>query len=130
MIGVIEQIVEGALSQRVDVGVDTLKRAVNEYAQSEGMRQSFRKAASDLAIEAGIIGGPVKHDEVAGSVLQDVYFLQLLAESQLRMGRMSLAYEKLRAVAHRAVDGEHSISATAVGLADLRAVLAEDMTRA
>jgi hypothetical protein len=81
--------------------VEPLEKAVNEFDQSEGMRESFRKAASDMAIEAGVIAQPVRHDEVAGSVLQDVYFLQLMAESQLTMQRLSIRYEKLRSVLQR-----------------------------
>jgi hypothetical protein len=89
---------------RVAVFVEPLEKAVNEFDQSEGMRESFRKAASDMAIEAGVIAQPVKHNEAAGSVLQDVYFLQLLAESQLTMQRLSIRYEKLRAAAIHVAD--------------------------
>jgi hypothetical protein len=89
----------GAGNARFTVWTHDIAKAVNEFDQSEGMRESFRKAASDLAIEAGVIAAPVKHDEVAGSVLQDVYFLQLLAGSQLTMQRLSIRYEKLRAAA-------------------------------
>lgn len=98
----IKQIVADAKADnnlRVAVFVDTLAMAVVHYEQSEGMRRSFRKAASDLALEAGIIGAPVKHDEVAKSCLQDIYFLQLLAESELRMRTISTGYERLRAAA-------------------------------
>jgi hypothetical protein len=83
-----------------------IREVILRHKQSEGMRQSFRKAASDLAIEAGVISAPVKHDEVAGTVLQDIYFLQLLAESQLSMQRLSVRHEKLRAAVSRVADGE------------------------
>lgn len=92
--------------------------------QSGGMRESFRKAASDLAIEAGIIATPVKHDEVAESVLQDVYFLQLLAEVQLRMQRLSVRYEKLRSAAVVVSESSHSVSEMAVAMKRLTEELA------
>jgi hypothetical protein len=77
------------------------------HKQSEGMRQSFRKAASDMAIEAGVISAPVKDGD-------DVYALQLLAESQLCMQRLSVRYEKLRAAAIGVLEAQGSITATAI----------------
>jgi hypothetical protein len=87
-----------------------------KLAQSEGMRDSFRKAASDLAIEAGVISAPVKDGD-------DVYALQLTAESQLSMQRLSVRHEKLRAAAIGVLDAQGSISDMAVALKRLEGEL-------
>jgi hypothetical protein len=99
---------------------------LQRHKQSEGMREAFRKAASDMAIEAGVISAPVKHDEVAGSVLQDVYFLQLLAESQLYMQRLSVRYEKLRAAAIPVADAMTCSPVSIAAIQNLREVLRDE----
>jgi hypothetical protein len=105
---------------KVRVEFSDLLTATESYAdlllrlnQSEGMRQSFRKAASDLAIEAGVISAPVKDGD-------DVYALQLLAESQLSMQRLSVRYEKLRAAAIGVIEAQGGITATARAIEALR----------
>jgi hypothetical protein len=96
-----------------------IREVILRHKQSEGMRQSFRKAASDLAIEAGVIAAPVKD----GGALQDIYFLQLIAESQLRMQRLSVRYEKLRAAAVGVLEAQGSVSDMAVALTRLEGEL-------
>jgi hypothetical protein len=93
-----------------------IREVILRHKQSEGMRDSFRKAASDLAIEAGVIAAPVDR----AAVLGDIYFLQLLAESQLRMQRLSVRYEKLRAAAVGVLEADGSITATARAIEVLR----------
>jgi hypothetical protein len=93
-----------------------IREVILWHKQSEGMRDAFRKAASDLAIEAGVIAAPVHR----AAVLEDVYFLQLIAESELRLRSLSLRYEKLRAAAIGVLDAQGSITATARAIEVLR----------
>lgn len=83
-----------------------LQRAVREHDNALGMLTAFRHAANSLALEAGIIVSHVPHDEAGKSVIGDIYFLQLLAESELRMRTLSTGYEKLRAAVSRVASGE------------------------
>jgi hypothetical protein len=95
-----EELDEGPLRQSEVVEI---REVILWHKQSEGMRDAFRKAASDLAIEAGVISAPVKDGD-------DVYALQLLAESQLSMQRLSVRYEKLRAAATPVTDAVGRLS--------------------
>lgn len=113
----------GLGNARFTVWTHDIAKAVNQFDQSEGMRESFRKAASDLAIEAGVITQPVKHDEAAASVLQDIYLLQLIAESQLRMQRLSICYENLRAAAVKVEDVYSEYNDQMGAMDDLREAL-------
>jgi hypothetical protein len=98
---------------RVTIDAKPLHDLCRQYVNAEGVRQSFRKAASDMAIEAGVIAAPVKGGD-------DVYVLQLLAESQLSMRRLSVRYEKLRAAAIGVLEAQGSITATARAIEVLR----------
>jgi len=89
---------------RVPIYVETLTKAIKEHDDALGMLTAFRHAANSLALEAGVIAAHVDHDEVAASVLQDIYFLQVMAESELRLRTLSTRYEKLRAAAIPALD--------------------------
>lgn len=84
---------------RVAIFVDTVAQAVREHDDTLGMLTAFHHSANSLAIEAGIIVSHVPHDEAGKSVIGDIYFLRLLAESELRMRTLSTGYEKLRAAA-------------------------------
>jgi hypothetical protein len=111
----LEKLIDG-----LTVGAGEMREVILRHKQSEGMRQSFRKAASDIAIEAGVLSAPVKHDEVAGTVLQDIYFLQLIAESELRLRSLSVRYEKLRAAAIGVLEAQGSITAASKAIEVLR----------
>ena len=89
---------------RVPVYVETLTKAIKEHDDALGMLTAFRHAANSLALEAGVIPAHVAHNETVKSVLQDVYFLQQLAEVELRFRTVSTGYERLRAAALGVVD--------------------------
>jgi hypothetical protein len=107
-----EELDEGPLRQSEVVEI---REVLLWHKQSEGMREAFRKAASDPAIEAGVIAAPVKDGD-------DIYALQLTAESQLYMQRLSLRYKKLRAAAAAVgvLEARGSITATARAIEVLR----------
>lgn len=92
---------KAANALRVPIFMETLAEGIREHDDARGMLTAFRHAANSIAIEAGVIGSHVPHDQAAKSVLQDVYFLQLIAEAELRFRTLSVRYEKLRAAAGR-----------------------------
>lgn len=90
---------EHPATYQVSLNSETLTAAVREHDDALGMLTAFRHAANSLAIEAGVIASHVEHSEVEKSILQDVYFLQLIAEAELRLKSLSVRYERLRAAA-------------------------------
>lgn len=104
-----------------------LQRAVKDHGEALAMLTAFRHAANSLAVEAGVIAQHIEHDDAAKSVLQDVYFLQLIAEAELRLKRVTTGYERLRAASAKVAQAQGSLSATRDALAELVEVLADDL---
>ena len=52
---------------------------------------AFRDAANSIAIEAGVIMEAVRHDEIAGSVTGELYYVELIREAELRLKRLKAA---------------------------------------
>lgn len=77
-----------------------LQQVIDTPDDQEGMLTAFRHAANSLALEAGVIASHKDH----GGILGDHYFLELIAESELRIKRLSIKYERLRAAAITAMD--------------------------
>ncbi len=83
------------------VSPETLRSAVHEHGDALGTLTAFHHAANSLALEAGVIGSHVAHGD---PVTQSGYFLQLIADAELRLKRVLVGYEKLRAAAIPVLD--------------------------
>ena len=71
--------------------------------EQQAMITAFRHAANSLGKATGVIISHVEHDEAAKSVTGDHYFLELLAESELR-------YKRLKAAADAVIDSRNSLT--------------------
>lgn len=88
---------------RVAVFVDAVDQAVNEHDDTLGILTAFRHAANSIGVEAGIVMNHKDHGGLSG----DHYFLELIAEAELRFRKLSTGYELLRAASTVAAE-EHS----------------------
>ena len=52
---------------------------------------ALQDAANSLAIEAGVINQAVSSDEIAGSVTGELYYVELIRESELRLKALKAA---------------------------------------
>jgi hypothetical protein len=66
-----------------------------QAVEQQAMITAFRHAANSLGKTTGVIVSHVEHDEAAKSVTGDHYFLELLAESELRYNRLKAAAESV-----------------------------------
>lgn len=83
---------------------ESVGTAIEAHDGLLGMLTAFRHAANGIGVEAGVIGARVSHVVAQTSVCRDAYFLELIAEAELRFKRLSIRYEKLRAAAIPVVD--------------------------
>jgi hypothetical protein len=81
------------------IRVVTVEKMLADYDDRGAMLTAFRHAANSIGVEAGITKDHVGHGEIAESVCGDVYYLELISEAEERFKRLSVKYEKLRAVA-------------------------------
>lgn len=69
-----------------------------------GMLTAFRHAANSIGVEAGVVASHVHPSEIEASVIGDTYYLELISEAELRLKKLSVRYERLRAAAVPALD--------------------------
>ncbi len=65
---------------------------------------AYRDAVNELGVEAGVIACHISTSQAARSVAGDGLYLEVIREAQLRIKRLSVGYERLRAAAAPAVD--------------------------
>jgi hypothetical protein len=107
---------------------DLIALTLNQRDDARGWVTAFRHAANSLALEAGIIPAHIDHDEAAKSVCGDHLYLELIAEAELRLKRLSTGYERLRAAAFKITEAQDSLSATRDAMAELLEVLENDLS--
>jgi hypothetical protein len=66
---------------------------LRQILEQQAMLTAFRHAGNSIGIATGTIISHVAHDEAAKSVTGDHYFLELIAESELRYKRLKAAAE-------------------------------------
>ncbi len=60
---------------------------------------AYRDAVNDLGVEAGVIACHISTSQAARSVAGDGLYLEVIREATLRIKRLSVGYERLRAAA-------------------------------
>ncbi len=87
----------GAGEQDYDLPASTaVGEAIEAFEKVYNLGTEFRRAANSIALEAGVISVQVSHTQAAESVTGDQYFLQLIAESELRLKALTARCERLR----------------------------------
>jgi hypothetical protein len=83
---------DGCDQDVIAVRRESLVQAVRQLGEQQAMMTAFRHAANSIGLATGVVAQHVDHDEAAKSVTGDHYFLEQIAESELR-------YKRLEAVA-------------------------------
>ncbi len=71
----------------------------SDIGDQASMLTAFRHAANSIGVEAGVVASHVHPSEIEASVIGDTYYLELISEAELRLKKLSIRYERLRAAA-------------------------------
>jgi hypothetical protein len=103
------------LNEEIEINVQHMAPVtltLGQILEQQAMLTAFRHASNSIGIATGTIISHVAHDEAAKSVTGDHYFLELIAESELR-------YKRLKAAAEDVVESRNSVIRSVESIAKL-----------
>jgi hypothetical protein len=89
---------DGCDQDVIAVRRESLVQAVRQLGEQQAMMTAFRHAANSIGLATGVIAQHVDHDEAAKSVAGDHYFLEQIAESELRYKRLEADYAEIQQI--------------------------------